>query len=277
MREKRVFITGGASGLGLALATDYMARGWRVCIGDVNDERGRQAEAVLLGLGSEAWYVRCDVTQEADLQAVADQLLARWGGVDVVVNNAGVALGGPFEEVSIKDWAWIVDINLMGVVRGCRVFTSLFKRQGHGHLVNISSMAGLMDVPMMAAYNSTKAAVVTLSETLQLELESYGIGVTVVCPAFFKTNLTESFRSELPGLVSLTQRLMEKSSLSAADVARRIADAVEKGEFYVIPHLQTLWYWRLKRWLPRRVFNEMRRGQIRKLLRHRDKPEPKLT
>ena len=141
-QTKRVFITGGASGLGRALALRYARDGWRVCIADLNDERGASTRTELAAAGAvEALYRHADVTSEADLQAIADELARVWGGLDVLINNAGVAQAGAIEDVSLSDWEWILNINLLGVVRGCKVFTPIFKRQGSGHIVNIASMA----------------------------------------------------------------------------------------------------------------------------------------
>ena len=164
--SSRIFITGGASGLGLALAQRCGRANWRVAVGDIHEERGRAAEAELRSAGVEAVYLYCDVTSETDLDQCAEELNERWGGVDVVVNNAGVAQAGPMETISIDDWRWILDINLLGVVRGCRAFVPQLKKQGHGHIVNVSSMAGLLDPPDMSAYSVTKAGVVKLSESL---------------------------------------------------------------------------------------------------------------
>ena len=133
------------------------------------------------------------------------------------MNNAGVAQAGSIETTSIDDWRWIIDINLLGVVRGCRVFTPVLKQQRSGHLVNIASMAGLLDVPFMSSYNATKAAVVSLSETLQNELHATGIGVSVVCPSFFQTNIGESLRADDPGLRKAMSKLLARSAITAAD------------------------------------------------------------
>jgi len=260
MSAGRIFITGGASGLGLAIARRYARAGWRVCIGDVHEARGAEAERALTELHAlEALFLRCDVTQESDLQAVADELVRRWGGVDVVVNNAGVACAGRIEDVSLDDWIWILDINLLGVVRGCRVFTPIFKRQGSGHFVNTASMAGLLDVPLMSSYNATKAAVVSLSETLHNELADAGIGVTVVCPSFFRTNLHESTRTDDPGLRAMLSRLLDSSDLSADDIADQIFRAVAARQFYLLPHVKGRRTWRLKRLLPRNTYTALAR------------------
>ncbi len=275
MSAQGIFITGGASGLGLAIARRYATAGWRVCIGDVNEARGAEAERALAALTPEALFLRCDVTQEADLRAVADELVRRWGGVDVVVNNAGVAAAGAIEDMPLDDWIWILDINLLGVVRGCRVFTPVFKRQGRGHFVNIASMAGLLDVPLMSSYNATKAAVVSLSETLQHELADAGIGVTVVCPSFFKTNLHESTRTDDAGLRAVLLRLLESSDLTADDIADEIFRAVAARRFYLLPHAKGRRTWRLKRLLPRDAYVATTRKSFRFLQRSASGPAGK--
>jgi NAD(P)-dependent dehydrogenase (short-subunit alcohol dehydrogenase family) len=264
--SERIFITGGASGLGRAIATRFAKAGWRVCIGDVNDERGAETIPTLHGSNDVA-YRRCDVRNEEDLLAAADWLEENWGGVDVVVNNAGVAQAGPIEDVSLDDWRWIIDINLLGVVRGCKVFTRIFKRQRRGHFVNIASMAGLLDAPMMSSYNATKAAVVSLSETIQNELHDDGIGVTVVCPGFFKTNLGESLRASDPSMHKSLDRLLNRPGVTAENIADQIFDAVENKTFYVLPHVDGRVAWRLKRTLPRSAYTAILRRQTKRMFR----------
>lgn len=264
--SKRIFITGGASGLGLALAQRYADSGWRVCIADLNDERGREVLPALKSRGAvDACYLHADVTCEQDLQDAAGELLARWGGVDVVVNNAGVAQAGAIEDVSLDDWQWIIEINLLGVVRGCKVFTPLFKRQGHGHFVNVASMAGLLNAPMMSSYNATKAAVVSLSETLQVELADDHIGVSVVCPSFFRTNLADSMRSTDPRLLSMTRKLLDRGELSAEAVAQYVFRAVEKDRFHVLPHGYARRIWMFKRYIPRSAYVAMMMKSMRSM------------
>lgn len=245
---KRIFITGGASGLGRALAARYAADGWRVLIGDVNAERGRAAETTFQD-GGEIRFRVMDVTDEASLVAARDWLEAQWGGLDILVNNAGVAAAGRVERIPREDWEWIVDINLMGVVRGCRVFVPLFKRQGQGHIVNIASMAGLLNVPVMSSYNVTKAGVIALSETLRFELEPWGIHTTVVCPSFFKTNLHERLRTPEPGMEEMVGRLLAGSVIDADDIATMIRDGVTRNRFMVLPHRTGRRAWLFKRYL----------------------------
>jgi NAD(P)-dependent dehydrogenase (short-subunit alcohol dehydrogenase family) len=256
VNNRRVFVTGGASGLGRAIAERFARAGSRVAIGDVNDARGEEALSALRRLAPDALYLRCDVRKEEDLVAAARALDSAWGGVDVVVNNAGVAAAGPIEQVPIEDWQWILDINLLGAVRGCRVFTPGFKRQGHGHFVNVASMAGLLDVPLMSSYNASKAALVSLSETLQNELAPFGIGVTLVCPSFFQTNLGESLRTASPELRTTMAKLLSRSKLTAEDIADATFDAVSTGRFYLLPHTEGRVAFLVKRALPRALYRK---------------------
>jgi len=263
MKPQRIFITGGASGLGFALAQICAKGGWQVCIGDRDIERGEAVIGSLQKWQPKALFLPCDVTRMGDLEQVAKTLQSQWGGVDVVVNNAGVAQVGKIADTTLADWQWIIDINLMGVVRGCKVFTPMFKQQGAGHFVNIASMAGLLDVPNMSAYNATKAAVVSVSETLQNEFVRDNIQVTVVCPSFFKTNLNQGMRSNIDGMDKKLDKLMSSSKLNAVDIARLIMKAVEKKKFHVLPHRQGRMAWYMKRWLPRRWYQKLLYSRIK--------------
>lgn len=251
---KRIFVTGGASGFGRAIAERWARAGYKVCIGDIHDARGIETLDALKKLGATAHSLRCDVTEEEDLQAAAKWLEENWGGVDVVVNNAGVAVGGSIEETSIDDWRWIVDINLLGVVRGCKVFTPMFKKQGSGRFVNVSSMAGLIHPPMMSAYNATKAGVVAISETLRVELAPSNIEVTVVCPSFFRTNLTETMRTGNANTARITHKLVNKAKRGADEIADLTFRGVERGDFHVLTHADGKVAWMLKRLAPFSVY-----------------------
>ncbi|MEO5962404.1 MAG: SDR family oxidoreductase [Thermomonas sp.] len=262
---KRVFITGGASGLGQALAMHYAAQGWRVLIGDLDLARCADTVAELRGMSPASDAVACDVTREGDMQSAATWLQQHWGGVDVVINNAGVAQMGGIDAVSESDWQWIVDINLLGVVRGCRVFTPMLRAQGGGQLVNIASMAGLVHMPQASAYNATKAAVVALSETLQLELEGDHIGVSVVCPAFFRTALAQNMRASDPRLEAVTKRLVERARIGPEDIARQVFEGVQRGDTHILTHPEARNAWILKRMLPYRIYLKLMRRQLAKM------------
>lgn len=263
MQAKRIFITGGASGLGFALAQRCASAGWQVCIGDRDNERGEAVIGSLTKLQKDAFFMPCDVTRIGDIEEVAAELEKRWDGVDVVVNNAGVAQVGQLTDTTIGDWQWIMDINLLGVVRGCKVFTPLFQRQGHGHFVNVASMAGLLDVPNMSAYNASKAAVVSLSETLENELAKDNIYVTVACPSFFKTNLGQGMRTSIEGMQDKLERLMTSSKLNAADVAETIFSAMQSKRSHVLPHREGRMAWYFKRFLTRKLYKRVVHSRIK--------------
>ncbi|NUS44424.1 MAG: SDR family oxidoreductase [Mycobacteriaceae bacterium] len=241
---RRILVTGAASGLGRAIATRFAADGHKVLMTDVN-----QLRALPLPDG-DVTFRHLDVRDEPAWQSAMAWCRKTWGGLDVLVNNAGVAAAGRIEKIELADWDWVLDINLKGTVLGCRTFTPLFKDQGHGHIINIASMAGLVNPPGMVSYNVSKAAVVSLSETLRHELKPFDIATTVVCPAFVRTNIAESLRSPDPALAETARRLIENGSLTPEQVAERVATAVETKPFLVLTHSEGRRALFAKRWLP---------------------------
>lgn len=231
----RIFITGGASGLGRELALRWARTGARVCIGDLNAARGRAVVDEINDAGGVGMFCACDVTRSQDLQDAADRVLEAWQGVDIVVNNAGVATAGLLNKEPIEQWQWILNINLLGVVRGCQVFAPIFRAQRSGYFVNIASMAGIVHPPAMGSYNAAKAAVVAFSETLRLELGDE-IGVSVVCPGFFQTNLTESLRCADDSGAKAMNKLFSKARITAAQIADVVYQAVQERRYLVLPH-----------------------------------------
>jgi NAD(P)-dependent dehydrogenase (short-subunit alcohol dehydrogenase family) len=224
----RVLVTGAASGLGLALTRRFGARGDRVLATDLADApTGPGVPA--------AAYRRLDVRSEADWESAREWVEAEWGGLDLLVNNAGVAGGGRIELCSMDDWSWIVDVNLFGVVRGTRAFTPLLKQQGSGRIVNVASLAGLVHPPGMGSYNAVKAAVVAFSETVAHELAPYGVGCSVVCPSYFRSNLMVSLRGGDTDLAAHLARLVETSPICADDIAAAVLDGIDRGEELILP------------------------------------------
>ena len=168
-----------------------------------------------------------------------------------MVNNAGVAVGGDMGTVPLDDWQWIVSINLMGVVHGCHLFAPRFKKQGRGHIINVSSAAGLVASASMAPYNATKFAVVGLSEALYLEMKPHGVGVTVVCPTFFPTAIADRARgTQDERLKVMVKKLMSASKLDANDVARSALQSADEGHLYSVPMNDGRLMWALKRMAP---------------------------
>ena len=263
MAEQRIFITGGASGLGEALAERYAHEKWSVCIGDVHRERGEDVVKKLLSLGVKAQFLYCDVTQDGDMEAAGQWMVKHWGGVNAVVNNAGVAVAGPYEDTSMDDWNWIIDINLLGVVRGCKVFGRIFQKQGFGQFINIASAAGFIHMPRMAAYNATKAAVIALSETLRLEYPN--IKVSVVCPTFFKTRLAETMRSGDKRAKDEAAKLVTQSKVPASVIADSIYKAAEKNVFMILPDFNARNARLLKRIIPEPLYFKTMAFQIKQM------------
>ena len=194
---KVAVITGGASGIGKAVATRAAAEGMKVVIADIEERALKEAEAELTGQGAEAIAVLTDVSDAASVQELRDAAVRRFGTVHLVHNNAGVGLGGPLWEVSEEDWRWILGVNLWGVVHGIAAFTPLLVEQGEGHIVNTASVAGLTTPMFMGPYNATKFAVVAISETLYKDLSTTGanVGVSVLCPGFVQTGIARSDRN----------------------------------------------------------------------------------
>lgn len=243
----RALVTGAGSGLGRAFAQELSRRGARVACADVNLA---SAEETARRCGADAFALACDVASRSEVQAVADAMDGRWGGADVVINNAGVAVAGSVGTVSETDWSWIVGVNLMGVANGCEVFVPRFKAQARGWVLNVASLAGLIAMPEMGPYNATKYAVVGLSETLRGELHDTGVSVSVLCPAFFRTSILDNGRGLPSRAQKMAERLMDKSPISADDVARIALDGLERGRFYLLPHNESRLLWGVKRFSP---------------------------
>ena len=258
----RIAITGAASGLGRELALRWARTGARVALADINGERLAAVAQEVVAAGGSVLVQKCDVRLTDDLDALVDACVRDWGGLDVFVNNAGVAGGGSFELLTDSDWQWLLDINLMGVVRGARAVVPVFRRQGSGVIVNIASMAGLLAPPGMSSYNVAKTGVVSLSETLYGELAPFGIRVTCVCPSFFRTNLIESLRTPNEAMRKSFDRLLDSSDISAADIADQVFRDVAAGNFLCLPHRKGRHAWWLKRaWYSRYLGELVKIGQ----------------
>lgn len=250
LQGKGAFITGGASGIGLAMGRAMLEAGMKVVLADI--ERRALDEAVKsLGNVGDVRGALCDVSDRAAMRRAADEAFAALGKVHVLCNNAGVALGGPQDQVTDRDWDWILGVNLEAVASGISAFLPRIKAQGEGgHVVNTASMAGMLSPAFMGPYAATKFAVVALSEGLAAELQGSNIGVTALCPGWVKTKINESGRnrpdrfggkseSSLTGADAVMKQTVNeaiKTGLEPADVAERVLEAIRENQLYVFTH-----------------------------------------
>lgn len=221
----RILITGGASGLGAALARQFTGRGDTVLVTDLFEEHQVPAGAS---------YLRLDVTSESDWLRARRTVEETMGGLDLLINNAGVATGGRIDRVSHAEWSRVLDINVAGVANGCRTFTPMFTQARSGHIVNTASLAGLVHPPAMSAYNATKAAVVALSESLRYELAPFGVAVSVLCPSFFRTGLASSLSDDDPAMAGLARKLIDNADADADQIAAAAIAGIDARRFLVL-------------------------------------------
>lgn len=217
----RVLVTGAAGGLGAALADAFESRGDRVLRTDL--------------AGSGPVDRTLDVTSDEDWAAARRHVLDTWDGLDVLVNNAGVAGGGRLDVATVEEWRWITDINLFGVVRGTATFTPVLKRQGGGTIVNVASLAGLVHPAGMGSYNAVKAAVVALTETTGHELAEYGVHAMAVCPSYFRTGLVERMRGSDTAVGEVVGQLVAAAPLGPEEIAAEVLASLDRGEELCLP------------------------------------------
>jgi len=252
LQGKTAFVTGGASGIGFALARAFVNEGMRVVVADVDEKALAEAKAALTGSNTEVMAVQLDVTDRAQYAKVADEVEARFGAVHVLCNNAGVYRGGTLDQVTYQDWDWVMGVNVGGVINGVQTFVSRMQAHGQGgHVVNTASMAGMITSAGLGVYNASKFAVVGLSEALRTDLAASGIGVSVLCPGMVKTRILESERTR-PDLLAPSEEKAEAAAqahsqvmqmamltgIEPAEVAQRVVDAIKADSLYVFPHAE---------------------------------------
>ena len=264
MREfagKTAFVTGGASGIGLALGWAFAEIGMKVMLADIEADPLAAAVTQLQDLSPDVHGIACDVSDPASVQRAAGAAFDTFGIVHVVCNNAGVAAPGGIDDISLDNWRWVLDVNLMGVVHGIHAFLPHIRSHGEGgHFVNTASMAGMNSGLGFSPYSASKFAVVNISEGLAARLKPLGIGVTVLCPGFVRTRINESGRNRperygparLPDPTSpagiMLARIVEltQSGLDPADVAEQVVSAIRDEELYVFTHPGPRWRFELE-------------------------------
>jgi NAD(P)-dependent dehydrogenase (short-subunit alcohol dehydrogenase family) len=254
MREfagKTAFVTGGAGGIGLALGRAFAQSGMKVMLADIEADALQAAVKTLQEISPDIRGTICDVADAESVERAAQASFEAFGRVHVVCNNAGVAAGGGIDHISLDNWRWVIDVNLMGVLHGIKSFLPHIRAHGEGgHIVNTASMAGMQTGLGFSPYGATKFAVVSMSEGLSLQLKPHGIGVSVLCPSFVRTRIGESGRNR-PERYGRPQPLDPASPAAAmvAEIARnidaglepdavaaRVLTAIREDELYIFTH-----------------------------------------
>ncbi|MFT4629749.1 MAG: NAD(P)-dependent dehydrogenase (short-subunit alcohol dehydrogenase family) [Dinoroseobacter sp.] len=268
----KILISGAGSGLGRALALRYARESAQVCVSDMSEESGAETVQLIKDAGGEAFFMLCDITKQWDVDKLCLQLTERWGSFDLLVNNAGVATAGMLEFESMEQWQRVLDINVLGHVRMTKAFLPLLKASTapDKSVINIASQAGLTPAPGMGSYSVSKAAMISYSETAYLELAHAGIHVSVVCPAFFNTNLNTSLRSDQPGMNETVSKLIKKSGVTADTIAEQIFNHVADRKFMLITHKDGRSAHRLKRFLPIDRYLKIMKNRTKKFIRYDD-------
>ncbi|HCQ9878924.1 TPA: SDR family NAD(P)-dependent oxidoreductase [Acinetobacter baumannii] len=250
-RNAYAVVTGAGSGIGRSFAVELAKRGGSVVCADINLEAAEETVKLIEQLGQKAFAVQCDVGQAEQVQALADQaeqLLDH--PVTLIINNAGVGLGGKFDEMSLEDWKWCMHVNLWGVIHGCHAFVPKFKKLGYGAIINVASAASYTAAPEMSVYNVTKAGVLALSETLSAELRKFNIKVNVLCPTLVPTNIIKNGR--IPGRYSkLADHALMNYAMTTSDaVATLTLNRLDRGQLYTTPQIDAKLFWLMKRTSP---------------------------
>ncbi|WP_151779656.1 SDR family NAD(P)-dependent oxidoreductase [Acinetobacter bereziniae] len=245
-------VTGAGSGIGRSFALELAKRGGTIVCADINLDAAQETVNLIESQTSgKAFAVQCDVGMKEQVKALAEQAEKLMNHpVSLVINNAGVGLGGKFDEVSLEDWQWCMHVNLWGVIHGCHYFVPKFKQQGRGAIINVASAAGYTAAPEMTAYNVTKSSVLALSETLSAELRKDNIRVNVLCPTLVPTNIMKNGR--LPGHYAglADDLLMNHAFTTSNQVAIKTLNNLDANKLYTIPQPDAKLFWIMKRASP---------------------------
>lgn len=247
----KAVVTGAGSGLGRSFAMALAQQGWMVGLVDKNALKAKVTLGMVRGAGGDGEAYQCDVSDHDQFAAAAEHFYREWGEVNLLVNDAGVIDVGHTGAVLLENWRRAVDVDLMSVIYGCHSFVPRMKAQsGRAYIVNIASLAGIATLPEMGPYNVAKAGVIALSETLRVELAPDGIGVTVVCPSFFDSNLLEEATYTDPSEEEFAHLTFDNARMTSDRIAELTLRAVARNKLYVLPQDTSKFMWLYKRFLP---------------------------
>jgi NAD(P)-dependent dehydrogenase (short-subunit alcohol dehydrogenase family) len=251
MTQRTAIVTGAASGIGRAISLRLARDGWHIALADINPEGSEETARLVSEAGGSAQVEHLDVSSEGDWLELRDRLQSQWTTLDAIVNNAGVVVAGTVHETPVDDWDWLLSINLRGVILGCHTMVPwLIEHPRRSAIVNVSSIAGLVSPAKMGAYNVSKSGVVALSETLDQELRSKNVGVTVVCPWFTQTNLLKGGRFADPNEKHAGSMMMQGSGVTPEMVADRAVRAMYRRKLYAVVGFRAGQCWSMKRHWP---------------------------
>ncbi len=242
-------VTGAGSGIGRSFALELAKRGGTVVCADINLSAAEETVKLLQAHGATGFALQCNVGKADDVAQLAEQAeQLMQHPVSLLINNAGIGLGGKFDTMSLEDWQWCMDVNLWGVVHGCHYFVPKFKQQGYGAIINVASAASFTAAPEMSVYNVSKAGVRALSETLSAELGKFNIPVNVLCPTLVPTNIIKNGKLPHKGIIDYA--LMNLSFTTSDAVAKLTLNRLDKGKLYTIPQIDAKLFWTMKRFAP---------------------------
>lgn len=262
LEAPRALITGAASGIGRSTALELARRGYRVALVDIDGPGLAALEEEIRSAGGVAHGFQADLASAGDIEAVAQDVLRELGGVDLLLNNVGVAVVAPLLEISEEDWDWILSINLRAAIRLTRAILPSMLARGSGQIAFTASMAGLMGAPGMLAYSTTKFALVGFAEALRLDVIDHGIDVTVVCPGYVRTNLHRATRYRNDGFARLLDAPPSWYGVSSEKAARKIMDAIAQRRPLLVFGIEKLGWWVKRAW-PAAAFAIARYGARR--------------
>lgn len=256
--EKVALITGGASGIGRAVGVELCHRGAHAILADINIERAEFCAEEICKTGGNAKAMNLDVTDAEAVRKAVEDTVARYGRIDYLFNNAGIAIFGDTRDITLAQWKQVIDIDLWGVIHGIDAAYNIMVKQGFGHIVNTASTAGLLPIPVIISYTASKHAVVGLSLALRAEAKDLGVKVSVVCPGFVRTEIFETTE-----MIKLDRDHLEKKVLFAANVdatARSMLRGVRRNQAVIMPTLDgwpVWWLYRAAPWLFGSLFRSM--------------------